>query len=125
MITFTQKGDFSKTLGFLERAKEMFKVSDLDRYGEMGVAALQSATPKDSGETANSWYYEIERTNSGAQIVWGNSNIQNGVNIAVILQYGHATRNGGFVRGVDYVNPAIKPIFEKIANDAWKEVTRR
>ena len=124
MITFRQKGDFSKLTKFFERAKEVVKLGDLDKYGREGVAALSSATPKDTGLTASSWYYKIENKNGSAKITFNSSNIQNGVPIAIILQYGHATRNGGFVEGIDYINPAIRPIFEKIANDAWREVTR-
>ena len=124
MITFRQKGDFSKLTKFFERAKEVVKLGDLDKYGREGVAALSSATPKDTGLTASSWYYKIENKNGSVKITFNNSNIQNGVPIAIILQYGHGTRNGGFVEGIDYINPAIRPIFEKIANDAWREVTR-
>lgn len=124
MITFRQKGDFSKLTKYFERLKEVVKLGDLDKYGREGVAALSSATPKDTGLTADSWYYEIENKNGSAKITFNNSNIQNGVPIAIILQYGHGTRNGGFVEGIDYINPAIRPIFEKIANDAWREVTK-
>ena len=124
MISFRQKGDFKKLTRYLERAKEVVKLGDLDKYGREGVAALSSATPKDTGLTADSWYYKIENKNGSAKITFNNSNIQNGVPIAIILQYGHGTRNGGFVEGIDYINPAIRPIFEKIANDAWREVTK-
>lgn len=124
MITFRQKGDFSKLTKYFERVKEVVKLGNLDKYGREGVAALSSATPKDTGLTASSWYYEIENKNGSAKITFNNSNIQNGVPIAIILQYGHGTRNGGWVEGIDYINPAIRPIFEKIANDAWREVTR-
>ena len=124
MISFRQKGDFSNLTRFLEKAKNVFHVGDLDQYGREGVAALASATPVDSGETANSWYYEIEHKNGSATISFHNSNIQNGVPIAIILQYGHGTGTGGWVQGRDYINPAIQPIFDKIANDAWKGVTK-
>ena len=123
MIVIRQKGDFSKLSRYLERVKETVRLGDLDKYGREGVAALASATPVDSGLTASSWYYEIERTNNSVSINFGNSNIQNGVPIAIILQYGHGTGTGGWVEGRDYINPAIQPIFDKIANDAWKEVT--
>lgn len=123
MISFRQKGDFSKLTSFLEKVKQIVRVSDLDKYGKEGVAALMSATPKDTGLTAKSWSYEIIRSSGNVKIVWNNSNIQNGVPIAVILQYGHGTKNGGYVQGRDYINPAIQPIFDKIANNAWKEVT--
>ena len=124
MISFRQKGDFSKLTRFLERAKEAVHIGDLDKFGKEGVAALASATPVDSGETANSWYYEIENRKGSVTISFHNSNVQNRVPIAVILQYGHGTRNGGWVQGRDYINPAIQPIFDKIANNAWKEVTK-
>lgn len=124
MITFRQKGDFSKLTRFLERAKEAVKLGDLDKYGREGVAALMSATPMETGLTANSWYYTIENGNGSASINFHNSNIQNGVPIAVILQYGHGTGTGGWVEGRDYINPAIRPIFDKIAEDAWREVTK-
>ena len=124
MITFRQKGDFSKLTRFLERAKEVVHVGDLDKYGREGVAALASATPVDTGLTANSWRYKIEQKKGSVSISFHNTNIQNGVLIAVILQYGHATRNGGWVQGRDYINPAIQPIFDKIANEAWREVTK-
>lgn len=124
MISFRQKGDFSKLTKFLERAKESVKLGDLDKYGRAGVEALASATPVDSGLTANSWYYEIENKNGSASIMFLNRNIQNGVPIAIILQYGHGTGTGGWVQGRDYINPAIQPLFDKIADDAWKEVTK-
>jgi hypothetical protein len=123
MISFRQKGDFSKTTRFLDRVKEVVRLTDLDRYGREGVAALVSATPVDTGVTANSWYYKIERTRESAIISFHNSNVQNGVPIAIVIQYGHGTRNGGWVQGRDYINPAIQPIFDKMANSAWKEVT--
>lgn len=124
MISFKQKGDFSKLTGFLERVKEAVKLGDLNRYGREGVELLASATPKESGLTANSWYYEITHENGSSSISFHNSNINKGVPIAIILQYGHGTRNGGWVEGIDYINPAIQPLFEKIAQDAWKEVTK-
>ena len=124
MIKFRQKGDFSKLTRFLEKAKETVRLGDLDRYGREGVAALASATPIDSGETANSWYYKVVNKNNSATITFYNSNIQNGVPIAIILQYGHGTRNGGWVQGRDYINPAVQPIFDRIVNDAWREVTK-
>lgn len=124
MITFRQKGDFSKLTSFLERQKNANHRGILDKYGRAGVSALASATPVDTGLTASSWYYEITNENGKATITFNNSNIQNGVPIAVILQYGHGTRNGGWVQGRDYINPAIQPIFDKIVNDAWREVTK-
>ncbi len=124
MITFRQKGDFSKLTRYLEKVKSVVKLSDLDKYGKEGVAALASATPMDTGLTASSWSYEIKHKNGTVSISFKNSNIQNGVPIAIILQYGHGTRHGGWVQGRDYINPAIQPIFDKIANDAWREVTK-
>lgn len=124
MIRFRQKGDFSKLTRFLEKVKETVRLGDLDKYGREGVAALASATPVDSGQTANSWYYKIVNKNGSATITFYNSNIQNGVPIAIILQYGHGTRNGGWVQGRDYINPVIQPIFDKIVNEAWREVTK-
>ena len=125
MISFRQKGDFSKLTSFLERAKESVKIGDLDKYGREGVAALSSATPIDSGKTANSWNYEIINKNGSVTISFNNSNIQNGVPIAIILQYGHGTKNGGWVQGRDYINPAIQPVFDEIVDKAWREVTKR
>ena len=124
MITFRQDGDFSKLTSFLEKSKELFNVGILDKYGRKGVEALAAATPIDSGETANSWYYRIENKNGSAAIVFCNSHIQNGVPIAIILQYGHGTRNGGWVEGRDYINPALQPIFDELVKEAWKEATK-
>ena len=124
MISFRQKGDFSKLTSFLEKAKESVKIGDLDKYGREGVAALSSATPIDSGKTANSWSYEITNKDGSVTISFNNSNIQNGVPIAIILQYGHGTKNGGWVQGRDYINPAIQPVFDEIVDKAWREVTK-
>ena len=125
MISVRQQGDFSKITQYLQQVKKKAKFSILDEYGKRGVEALASATPVDTGLTANSWYYEIEReeNNKYVKISFCNSNIQNGVPIAIILEYGHGTRNGGWVEGRDYINPTIQPLFDKIVNDAWKEVT--
>ena len=124
MISFSQRGDFSKVTHFLERAKEVMRLGILDKYGRAGVEALSAATPIRTGVTSNSWYYKIINRNGSAKITFLNSNIQNGVPIAIILQYGHGTRNGGWVEGRDYINPAIQPIFDKIVNNAWREVTK-
>lgn len=123
MITIKQKGDFSKATGYLEKIRGVVKLSLLDKYGREGVAALSSATPLETGLTAGSWYYEIERHNGSATINFKNSHINDGVPIAIILQYGHGTRQGGWVQGRDYINPAIQPIFDRIVEEAWKEVT--
>ena len=124
MITFRQKGDFSKLSRYLERVKEAARIGVLDKYGREGVAALASATPVESGKTAGSWYYEIKRQNGTVSIIFNNSNINKGVPIAIILQYGHGTGTGGWVEGRDYINPAIQPIFDRIADEAWREVTK-
>lgn len=124
MITFRHKGNFDKLTVFLEKADRTARLKDLDKYGREGVAALASATPVDTGLTASSWYYEIKRQNGVVALNFCNSNVNNGIPIAIILQYGHGTRNGGWVEGRDYINPAIQPIFDRIANDAWREVTK-
>lgn len=123
MISFRQKGDFSRLTNYFEKVKEAARLSILDKYGREGVAALASATPVESGKTADSWYYEVKRQNGSATISFYNSNVNEGVPIAIILQYGHGTGTGGWVEGRDYINPAIQPIFDKIVNNAWKEVT--
>ena len=124
MIKFKQKGDFKKVNGFFERAKELVHIGDLNKYGKMGVEALSAATPKDSGKTADSWGYKIVRKEGKAYILWTNSNVNDGVPIAIILQYGHGTRSGAYVEGIDYVNPAMKPVFDNIAKLAWEEVEK-
>ena len=124
MIKFRQKGDFAKLTRYFEKTKKAARLSDLDKYGREGVAALASATPQETGLTASSWYYEITNTAGSVSINFYNSNIQNGVPIAIILQYGHGTQNGGWVQGRDYINPSIQPLFDKIANNAWREVTK-
>lgn len=124
MISFRQKGDFSKLSSYLERMKELSHKGILDKYGRMGVEALASATPLESGETARSWSYKIERRRGSTAIVFYNAHVHDGVPIAIILQYGHATRNGGWVEGRDYINPAIQPIFDKLVAELWREVTK-
>ena len=124
MIRFRQKGNFTKLSNFLERAKNVVRIGELDKYGREGVAALASATPVESGLTASSWTYEIVRGKGSVAIRFNNSNIQNGVPIAIILQYGHGTGTGGWVEGRDYINPSVQPLFDKIADNAWKEVMK-
>ena len=124
MISFRQKGDFSKLSRYLERVREAAKIGILDKYGREGVAALSSATPVESGKTANSWSYEIKRQNGSVSIVFNNSNFNEGVPIAIILQLGHGTGTGGWVQGRDYINPAIQPLFDRITENAWREVTK-
>jgi hypothetical protein len=123
MVTFKQKGNFKKTETFLKKITHKDLYSRLDEFGQMGVDALAEATPKRTGLTAASWYYTIEKTKDSVAIYWNNSNIQNGVNIAVMLEYGHGTGNGGYVVGRNYITPAIQPIFDKIADEIWKGVT--
>lgn len=122
MISVRQKGDFKHTESLLKRIKN-FKIRQfLEPYGRKGVEALANATPKDSGKTASSWEYDIVTEGDSTTLNFYNTNVNKGVNIAIILQYGHGTRNGGYVQGVDYINPALRPIFEEIAQAAWKEV---
>lgn len=124
MIGFRQKGDFSKATKYFERLRQASRLKILERYGQEGVNALSSATPVDSGLTAASWYYKLEVKDTYAAIMFCNSNVNKGVNIAIILQYGHGTGTGGWVEGRDYINPAIQPIFDSIVERAWGEVTR-
>lgn len=124
IITVKQVGDFSATRRFFERAKEIGHLSVYDSFGKRGVDALSSCTPKRTGKTASSWSYEIQHDGEDVTITWLNTNVNKGVNIAIILQYGHGTRNGGYVAGRDYINPAIQPIMDQIANDVWAEVTK-
>jgi hypothetical protein len=124
-IKFVQHGDFSKTEKFFERCKNLFHIGVLDRYGREGVAALSMATPVDTGKTAASWRYRITTTKTSISIEWLNDNAtETGIPIAVLIQYGHGTGNGGYVRGRDFINPAIQPIFDKITDALWKEVTK-
>lgn len=122
MIKISHKGNFNNTEKFLKKISTADFMRNLEKYGEMGVQALASATPMDSGLTASSWSYEIEKSSSSYTIHWVNNNINDGVNIAIILQYGHGTGTGGYVQGRDYINPALRPVFDEIAESAWKEV---
>lgn len=125
MIVFKQTGDFSNLTKYLNKTKNSVNSKELDKYGQMGVEALKEATPIDSGNTANSWRYDIYyNKNESVRIVFSNTNVVDGVPIAILLQYGHGTRNGGFVQGRDYINPAIQPVFDKLAKSAWEEVTK-
>lgn len=124
MITFKQRGNFSKLDMYFEKILGAVKLGKFDKYGRMGIEALSSATPIDTGLTAESWYYETKITKGGLNLSFRNSNVVDGVPIAIIIQYGHATRNGGYVKGRDYINPAIQPIFDQIAKDMWGEVTK-
>lgn len=125
-IVIKSDGDFSLTEKFFNAIENAIRRVDLEKYGRMGVKALKEATPKDSGETANSWFYVIthDTVNKRYDISWYNDNIEDGwFPIAIMLQYGHATANGGYVKGRDYINPALQPVFDKMAQDAWKEVS--
>ena len=124
MIRFEQKGNFEKLDRYFRRMKNVNNNLNLDEFGKRGVEALSSATPVKTGLAAKSWYYKITKTKDSATISFCNSDIENGAPIAIILQYGHATKNGGWVEGRDYINPAIQPIFDELAKNAWKEVTK-
>ena len=123
MIKFKQKGDFSKITKYFKKLRFFTRNIDFDKYGREGVTALKAATPVESGETRDSWYYEVIKEDGNVKISFNNKNIQNGVPIAIILQYGHATRNGGWVEGRDYINPSVRPIFDDMAQKLWKEMT--
>jgi len=124
MISFKHKGSFNKTERFLTRAQRVQYRTILDAYGKQGVRALALATPVDTQLTSESWKYKITISKNTFSISWENSNIQNGIPVAILLQYGHATNNGGYVKGTDYINPSLKPIFDKLATDVWKEITK-
>ena len=124
MISVTQKGDFKKTTSFLQKSRKGLNMTILNRYGKEGVSALQTLTPKDTGLTASSWSYKIIKGKGTISLQFYNSNNVNGIPIAILLQYGHATGNGGYVEGIDYINPALKPVFKKLAEEAWKEVIK-
>ncbi len=123
MITFTSRGSFDKTESFLKKMMKQDLSSILNKYAQDGVAALSAATPVDSGDTSKSWTYEVEVGRGSATIVWKNTHLAGGKPIAIMLQYGHGTGTGGYVSGRDYINPAIRPVFDKIAADVWKEVS--
>ena len=124
MIKFSHKGNFDKTERFLKNPSKWNMLPILQKYGQDGVNALRANTPIDSSETANAWTYEIATTSGKSSISWHNSKMAGNTPLVILLQYGHGTRNGGFVQGRDIVNPAIQPILDKIAEDAWKEVTK-
>lgn len=123
MITFTQKGNFNRTERYLNKLKLDKILAILNKYGQVGVDALSAATPIDAGETAHSWYYTIEARTGYYSIHWRNRHEDNGFPVAIMLQYGHGTGTGGYVQGRNYIMPAIQPIFDQIAQAAWKEVT--
>ena len=123
MITIRQKGNYSKATRYLQQLKRKARLQILDRYGKEGVSLLRSATPVDTGLTAESWTYEIKEKRNGSELIFRNSNINNGVLIAILLQYGHGTGTGGWVDGTDYINPVTQTLFKKLADEAWREVT--
>jgi hypothetical protein len=123
LIKFTHRGSFKNTERYLRKLSDLELRNILIKYGVQGVTALRSNTPKDTGETADMWDYELKTRRNGFSIYWTNSNINEGIPIVILLQYGHGTRSGTFIEGVDFINPAMRPIFERIANDLWKEVT--
>lgn len=120
-----QTGDWRKTTDFLKHITPLKVDSILDKYGRMGVQALKAATPVRTGKTASSWFYEIVKNQNETSIQWSNSNVNKGVNIAIIIQMGHGTRNGGYVVGRDYINPALAPIFDQMADEIFKEVSAK
>lgn len=124
MISIDQKGDFAALTTYLNKLNKQNNIEILNKYGKEGVRLLSSATPVRSGKTAASWYYKIEQSKNTISLNFYNSNINKGVPIAIILQYGHGTRNGGWVQGRDYINPVVQPLFNKIAQEAWEEVTK-
>lgn len=124
MIEFSVKGNWTKTTSYLKRIQRLSYLGIFDNYGQAGVQALSSATPTDSGLTADSWVYRVENKRGRLAIHWSNTNVNDGVNIAVILQYGHGTGTGGYVQGRDYINPALRPIFDEITKKLWEEVTK-
>ena len=122
LVKIERQGDFRKLNSFLERAREAFNIGVLDKYGKQGVKALSEATPEESGKTANLWNYKITRQGNSIILSWTNDNVVDGANIALLLQYGHATRSGSWVEGIDYINPALRPIFEEIKSEILKEI---
>lgn len=123
MISIKSSGSFDRTKLFFDRVSRGDIYSELNKYGQMGVDALARATPTDTGRTASSWVYEITRRRGGASIEWRNNHVNQGAVIALLIQYGHGTGTGGYVAGYDYINPAIRPIFDRIAEEVWKKVT--
>ena len=124
MITIESQGEWKLTRNWFDRMTKLDLALIMNQFGKEGDSALAAATPSRSGMTSKSWNYEVTRKGNNWKITWTNSNVNKGANIAVLIQYGHGTRNGGYVVGRDYINPAIRPVFDKIAQKAWKEVTR-
>lgn len=123
MLSITHSGSFSKTESFLKSMSKLNVLSILNKYGMEGVSALSRATPVSSGIAASSWSYQANVSGSGYSITWSNTNVENGFPVAIMLQYGYGTGTGGYVQGRDYINPAIRPIFDKIADEVWRVVT--
>lgn len=123
-ITTRKRGSITNTMGFLKRILNRSYLQNLEHYGELGVKALSSATPKKTGLTADSWQYHIEVDGTKTRLVWTNSNTVDGVNVAILLQYGHGTRNGGYVEGIDFINPAMRPVFQGFSDELWREVMK-
>lgn len=124
MITIESQGEWKLTRNWFDRMTKLDLALIMNQFGKEGVSALAAATPSRSGLTSKSWNYEVTRKGNNWKITWTNSNVNKGANIAVLIQYGHGTRNGGYVVGRDYINPAIRPVFDKIAKQAWKEVAK-
>ena len=126
MISFSAKGEWKKTDKYFKKLQKQEFWKLLHKYGQAGVNALANATPTDTGETASSWYYKVyeKSANNTTTIVWYNDNNEGGANVAVLIQYGHGTRTGGYVQGKDYINPAMRPVFDKIADELWAEIKR-
>jgi len=123
-VTTTKRGSITNTMNFLNRILSRSYVQKLEQYGQMGVDALAAATPRRTGKTAASWGYEIEVDNHSTKLVWTNTNVNDGVNVALLIRYGHGTGTGGYVQGIEYIEPALKPLFQGFADDIWKEVMR-
>ena len=123
LVVMKQSGSLKNFEGFLYKNRKRRIYQLLNEYGKQGVELLRDATPVDTGKTATGWDYEIEVNSQGISLYWVNNNVNEGVPIAILIQYGHATRNGSDVQGVDYINPALRPLFESMATKLWKEVS--
>lgn len=123
-ISITHRGEYSKITMYLKNLLRKDYTSIVRKYADQGLEALREYTPKDTGLTANSWSYEIEQTRTSIKVTYLNSNVNKHINIALIIQYGHGTGTGGWVEGIDYINPALKPVFEQMAAECWREVKR-
>jgi hypothetical protein len=124
LIKITHSGDFKNTEKFFNKVVKREYMKLFDQVGRAGVEALQEATPKRTGKTAASWSYTVTQNREGISISWNNSNRNDGANVAILIQLGHGTSSGAYVKGIDYINPALKPVFDAFANKVWWEVTR-